>query len=212
MYELVRQNDIDGYRERLLRKPFFIVKISSRRVISSAVINRRLSSQRVVSSAPLSSIADCHHNVLCHQLRCHQSQIVITTCCVIAKRFSISLKIYRNIAIYKYQMGTTKSDLFNKKQNETASLLKAIAHPARIAIVEYLMNVESCICGDIVNKLPLAQPTVSQHLKELKLAGIIQGSIEGNSICYCLNEKSIQKLKVYFETIETKISKQNKCC
>jgi DNA-binding transcriptional ArsR family regulator len=171
-----------------------------------------LSSQRVVSSAPLSSIADCHHNVLCHQLRCHQSQIVITTCCVIAKRFSISLKIYRNIAIYKYQMGTTKSDLFNKKQNETASLLKAIAHPARIAIVEYLMNVESCICGDIVNQLPLAQPTVSQHLKELKLAGVIQGSIEGNSICYCLNEKSIQKLKVYFETIETKISKQNKCC
>jgi DNA-binding transcriptional ArsR family regulator len=118
----------------------------------------------------------------------------------------------RNIAIYKYKMGTTKSDLFNKKQNETASLLKAIAHPARIAIVEYLMNVESCVCGDIVTKLPLAQPTVSQHLKELKLAGIIQGSIEGNSICYCLNEKSIQKLKVYFETIETKISKQNKCC
>ena len=147
-----------------------------------------------------------------HQLRCHQSQIVITTCCVIAKRFSISLKIYRNIAIYKYCMGATKSDLFNKKQNETASLLKAIAHPARIAIVEYLMNVESCICGDIVNQLPLAQPTVSQHLKELKLAGVIQGSIEGNSICYCLNEKSIQKLKVYFETIETKISKQNKCC
>ena len=120
--------------------------------------------------------------------------------------------MYRNIAIYKYEMGTTKSDLFNKKQNETASLLKAIAHPARIAIVEYLMNVESCVCGELVNQLPLAQPTVSQHLKELKLAGIIQGSIEGNTICYCLNEKSIQKLKVYFETIETKISKQNKCC
>ena len=123
-----------------------------------------------------------------------------------------SFEKYRNIAIYKYQMGTTKSDLFNKKQNETASMLKAIAHPARIAIVEYLMNVESCVCGDIVSQLPLAQPTVSQHLKELKLAGIIQGSIEGNSICYCLNEKAIQKLKVYFETIENKISKQNKCC
>ena len=119
---------------------------------------------------------------------------------------------YCNIAIYKYRMGTTKAELFTKKQNDVASLLKAIAHPARIAIVEYLMNVESCVCGDIVNKLPLAQPTVSQHLKELKSAGIIQGSIEGNSICYCLNEKSIQKLKVYFETIETKISKQNKCC
>lgn len=123
-----------------------------------------------------------------------------------------SFEEYCNIAIYKYNMGTTKAELFTKKQNETASLLKAIAHPARIAIVEYLMNVESCICGDIVNKLPLAQPTVSQHLKELKSAGIIQGSIEGNSICYCLNEKTIQKLKVYFETIENKISKQNKCC
>lgn len=123
-----------------------------------------------------------------------------------------SFEEYRNIAIYKYKMGTTKAELFTKKQNETASLLKAIAHPARIAIVEYLMNVESCICGDIVSKLPLAQPTVSQHLKELKSAGIIQGSIEGNTICYCLNEKTIQKLKVYFETIENKISKQNKCC
>ncbi len=129
-----------------------------------------------------------------------------------AESCETSFEEYCNIAIYKYNMGTTKSDLFNKKQNETASLLKAIAHPARIAIVEYLMNVESCICGDIVNKLPLAQPTVSQHLKELKLAGIIQGSIEGNSICYCLNEKTIQKLKVYFETIENKISKQIKCC
>lgn len=109
-------------------------------------------------------------------------------------------------------MGTTKAELFTKKQNDLASLLKAIAHPARIAIVEYLMNVESCICGDIVNKLPLAQPTVSQHLKELKSAGIIQGSIEGNTICYCLNEKTIQKFKVYFETIENKISKQNRCC
>jgi DNA-binding transcriptional ArsR family regulator len=130
----------------------------------------------------------------------------------VIKKIQELVKTNRNIAIYKYEMGATKSDLFNKKQNETASLLKAIAHPARIAIVEYLMNVESCVCGDIVNQLPLAQPTVSQHLKELKLAGIIQGSIEGNSICYCLNEKAIQKLKVYFETIENKISKQNKCC
>ena len=129
-----------------------------------------------------------------------------------AESCATSFEKYCNIAIYKYQMGTTKSDLFNKKQNETASMLKAIAHPARIAIVEYLMNVESCVCGDIVSQLPLAQPTVSQHLRELKLAGIIQGSIEGNSICYCLNEKAIQKLKVYFETIENKISKQNKCC
>lgn len=109
-------------------------------------------------------------------------------------------------------MGTTKSDLFTKKHNDVASLLKAIAHPARTAIVEHLMNVESCMCGDIVNKLPLAQSTVSQHLKELKSVGIIQGSIEGNAICYCLNEKTIQKLRIYFETIENKISKQNKCC
>ena len=107
-------------------------------------------------------------------------------------------------------MGATKSDFFSDQQNEMAQLLKALAHPARIAIVEYLLAVDSCICGDIVNELPLAQPTVSQHLKELKNANIIQGTIEGTSVCYCLNPKTIALLEAFFGGISNKLN--NKCC
>ena len=89
-------------------------------------------------------------------------------------------------------MGLTKSEHYTTKQNQIAVLLKAIAHPARIAIIEYLLKKEECICNDLVNHLPLSQPTVSQHLKELKNAGIIKGSIEGTSICYCLDQKSME--------------------
>ena len=83
-------------------------------------------------------------------------------------------------------MGVSKTENFSKRQNEMAALMKALAHPARIAIVEYLLSVDTCICGDIVDHLPLAQPTVSQHLKELKAAGIIKGNVEGTAICYCI--------------------------
>ena len=110
-------------------------------------------------------------------------------------------------------MGATKTDHFTEKQNAIATMLKSLGHPARVAIVEYLMKVDTCICGDIVNELPLAQPTVSQHLKELKNAGLIKGSIEGNAICYCINEKAIEKLQNYFTNILTKIAnKKTNCC
>jgi DNA-binding transcriptional ArsR family regulator len=110
-------------------------------------------------------------------------------------------------------MGATKTDHFTDKQNSIASMAKALGHPARIAIVEYLLKVNECICGDIVNELPLAQATVSQHLKELKVAGIIKGNIEGNSICYCIDEKTIEKLQKYFGNISDKLSKKkNNCC
>jgi predicted transcriptional regulator len=108
-------------------------------------------------------------------------------------------------------MGATKTEHFKEKQNEIASLTKALGHPARIAIIEYLLSVDTCICSDIVNELPLAQPTVSQHLKELKNADLIKGTIEGNAICYCVNEKSIEKLINYFSKITTKI-KNKQCC
>ena len=81
-------------------------------------------------------------------------------------------------------MGATKTDHFTDQQNQIAIIAKALGHPARIAIIEYLLKVNACICSDIVEELPLAQPTVSQHLKELKNAGLIKGSIEGNTICY----------------------------
>jgi len=106
-------------------------------------------------------------------------------------------------------MGLTKTDLFTENQNEIAILAKAIAHPARVAIIEYLLKVNACICNDIVNELPLAQPTISQHLKELKNAGIIKGNIEGNAICYCINEQVFGKIQVLFGNI---LPIQNKCC
>lgn len=110
-------------------------------------------------------------------------------------------------------MGATKTDHFTDNQNAIAILAKALGHPARVAIMEYLMKVDNCICGDIVNELPLAQPTVSQHLKELKNAGLIKGSIEGNAICYCIDETALAKLQSYFETISTGIEKKkNNCC
>lgn len=108
-------------------------------------------------------------------------------------------------------MGATDTTHFTNKQNEIALLTKALGHPARIAILEYLLSVDTCICGDIVNELPLAQPTVSQHLKELKNAGIIQGTIDGNAICYCINELVFDKLINYFLKITTKLKKA-KCC
>src|SRR6201986_2879174 len=109
-------------------------------------------------------------------------------------------------------MGATKTEHFTEKQNTIATITKALGHPARIAIIEYLIKVDTCICGDIVDELPLAQPTISQHLKELKNAGLIKGSVEGNSVCYCVDEKAISKLQNYFASISTKLEKKKDCC
>ncbi len=110
-------------------------------------------------------------------------------------------------------MGATKTDHFTDKQNTIAILTKAFGHPARVAIMEYLLKADNCICSDIVNELPLAQPTVSQHLKELKNAGLIKGEVEGTAICYCIDEKAIERLQSYFTSITTKLTKKkNNCC
>jgi len=110
-------------------------------------------------------------------------------------------------------MGATKTDLFTDKQNQIATLAKALGHPARVAIIESLMRVNTCICGDIVNVLPLAQPTVSQHLKELKNAGLIKGNVEGNAICYCIDQNALETLQSYFAAVSTNLSKmKNNCC
>lgn len=84
-------------------------------------------------------------------------------------------------------MGTTKSEIFTSAQNELAAMFKAMAHPARIAILQSLLKRNECVCGSLVDELGLAQATVSQHLKELKNAGLIQGTVEGTRICYCIN-------------------------
>lgn len=111
-------------------------------------------------------------------------------------------------------MGATKADLFTKQQNELANMAKALAHPARIAILQYLVKQNACICGDLVEELGLAQATTSQHLKELKQAGIIQGSIEGASVCYCINPKVWRQYNALFSDFfgEVDLSGGRKCC
>jgi DNA-binding transcriptional ArsR family regulator len=108
-------------------------------------------------------------------------------------------------------MGITKTEIFTEKQNRLAQMLKALAHPARIAIIQHLLKENACICGDLVEELGLAQATISQHLKELKNAGLIQGTIEGTSICYCIDPKMWQQYKSTFEGFFALSGKKN-CC
>jgi DNA-binding transcriptional ArsR family regulator len=86
-------------------------------------------------------------------------------------------------------MGAAKSEEFSVRDNRVARYAKALGHPARVAILKLLARKQACICGDIVDELPLSQSTISQHLKELKEAGLIQGEIEGSRVCYCINQK-----------------------
>ncbi len=108
-------------------------------------------------------------------------------------------------------MGTTKTEFYSPKHNDISILLKAYGHPARVSILEYLIKTENCICGDIVKALPLAQPTVSQHIRELRKAGLIRGCVNGKSICYCVNDGAIKKLEKYFKIISSKLSDKSKC-
>ena len=109
-------------------------------------------------------------------------------------------------------MGATKSTLFTKQQNGLANMAKAIAHPARIAILQYLVKRNACVCGDLVDELGLAQATTSQHLKELKIAGIIQGTIEGASVCYCINPKVWNQYRELFSSFFKEIPSTEHCC
>lgn len=109
-------------------------------------------------------------------------------------------------------MGLTKTEIFSDQQNELALLLKAIAHPARIAILQQIMAANACICGDLVEELGLAQATISQHLKELKNAGIIQGTIEGVKVCYCIEPKTWKLLQEQLAGLFGAYKGENNCC
>lgn len=109
-------------------------------------------------------------------------------------------------------MGVTKTEIFNEQQNRLAILLKALAHPARIAILQHIIKQNACICNDLVEELGLAQATISQHLRELKTIGIIKGSIEGTSICYCINETVWQQAKYELHNFFVDITNVNPCC
>jgi len=107
-------------------------------------------------------------------------------------------------------MATAKKDLFTKQENRIADLAKAMGHPARVAILLYLIKKNSCVCGDIVDELPLSQSTVSQHLKELKRVGILQGEIEGTKTCYCIDPKVWKEMSGLFNGLIQKF--KGDCC
>jgi ArsR family transcriptional regulator, arsenate/arsenite/antimonite-responsive transcriptional repressor len=110
-------------------------------------------------------------------------------------------------------MGLTKTESFTDSQNELALFAKALGHPARVAILEFLLKTDKCICGDIVNELPLSQPTVSQHLRALKEADLIRGNIEGTAICYCINPEPFKKfMAVVGAFIKEYSNNPTKCC
>jgi len=109
-------------------------------------------------------------------------------------------------------MGITKTEGFTEEVNKMADILKALGHPARLRIIEFLAESPSCICNDLVDELPLAQPTISRHLSELKKVGIIKGSIEGKNVCYCLNEDALGQINELLGRITSISLKSKNCC
>lgn len=110
-------------------------------------------------------------------------------------------------------MAIHKKEAFSQREQDLAAFAKALSHPARIAILKVLAQRNECICGEIVDILPLAQSTVSQHLKELKTAGLIDGSIDGPRSCYCINWKVFEKFNNDFSSLFFKLKETNaKCC
>ncbi|MBL4710202.1 MAG: winged helix-turn-helix transcriptional regulator [Flavobacteriales bacterium] len=110
-------------------------------------------------------------------------------------------------------MGLVKSEIFTHQQNLLASFAKVLGHPARIAILQHIFKSESCICGDLVEEIGLAQATISQHLKELKTIGLIKGNIEGTSVCYCINPEAWSSMKiVLFDFLNKDLNRESNCC
>ena len=110
-------------------------------------------------------------------------------------------------------MGVTKTEMFTDEQNKISLFAKVFGHPARVSILQYLFKINSCVCGDLVNEIGLAQPTISQHLKELKNLGLIKGNIEGTSVCYCIHKENWTEMKtIMSEFLNQDISKDQNCC
>ena len=110
-------------------------------------------------------------------------------------------------------MGLIKTELFTEKQNQIALFAKVFGHPARVAILEYLFKINTCYCGDLVKEIGLAQPTISQHLKELKHLGLIKGNIEGTSVCYCIDSKHWNLMKTTMHAfLNLDLTTKPNCC
>ena len=109
-------------------------------------------------------------------------------------------------------MGLAKTEMFTDDQNKIALFAKVFGHPARVAILQHLFKINACVCGDLVNEIGLAQPTISQHLKELKHLGLIKGTIEGTSVCYCIHSENWSAMKeVMFQFLNQDTLKSD-CC
>ena len=107
-------------------------------------------------------------------------------------------------------MGASKLDIYSDRINKMAIIAKVFAHPARIAILQYISKQNSCICNDIVDEIGLSQPTISQHLKVINDAGLLKGNFEGKSICYCLDVERFQEFQSELNSFFNK-TKSN-CC
>ena len=120
--------------------------------------------------------------------------------------------INRTFTINLHHMGAAKNEEFTVKDNKIARYAKALSNPARVAILQLLIKKQACICGDIVDELPLSQSTVSQHLKELKDAGLIKGDIDGVKVCYCIDEKEWATAAAYMNDLFMAYTNKTKCC
>lgn len=110
-------------------------------------------------------------------------------------------------------MGISKTAIFTDQQNEISRFAKVFGHPARVAILQHLFKIDTCICGDLVNEIGLAQSTISQHLKELKNLGLIKGRIEGTRVCYCIDVKNWINMKnILLEFLNQDLSTNEDCC
>lgn len=110
-------------------------------------------------------------------------------------------------------MGLTKTEIFTDAQNRIALVAKALGHPARVAILQHLFKLDACICGDLVVEIGLAQPTISQHLKELKNLGLIKGNIEGTRVCYCIDKENWTTMKELLAAfLDQDLNTDEDCC
>lgn len=109
-------------------------------------------------------------------------------------------------------MGLAKTEIFTDQQNEIALYAKVFGHPARVAILQHLFEINACVCGDLVDKIGLAQPTISQHLKELKHLGLIKGTVEGTRVCYCIDIENWMKMKKVLHNFLNQDLPETNCC
>jgi len=110
-------------------------------------------------------------------------------------------------------LGLSKSEIFTERLNRISAFAKALSHPARLAILEHLFKRDTCVCGDLVEEIGLAQPTISQHLKELKNLGLIKGTIQGTRVCYCLDTAKWETLGLELDQfLKQNVSEKQECC